>query len=56
MKKRKQDRKRISGVPLDAKLVAKDPGSSSGELWIGKDGAVYLVRLERVTYRLIGGV
>jgi len=51
MKKRKKQM-RVSGVPSDAKLSAQ---SGDVEIWIAKDGAVYGVRLERVTYRLLGG-
>ncbi len=52
MKKRKAKQMRVSGVPADAKLSAQ---AGDVELWIAKDGAVYAVRLERVTYRLLGG-
>ena len=51
MKKRKKQQ-RISGVPADAKLSAQH---GEVEIWSGKDGAVYAVRMERVTYRLLGG-
>jgi len=52
MKKRKQKHLRVSGVPSDAKLSAQ---AGDVEIWVAKDGAVYGVRLERVTYRLLGG-
>lgn len=55
MKKRKMvEHKRVSGVPIDAKLVAEAPDKT--QIYIGKDGAVYGVRYEKVTYRLLGGV
>lgn len=54
MKKRKLvKQQRVSGVPVDAKLVAEAPDKT--QIYIGKDGAVYGVRFERVTYRLLGG-
>jgi len=57
MKKRKQQSKRVSGVPADAKLVAEATLSDGNKttLYAGKDGAIYAVRLERVTYRILGG-
>jgi len=57
MKKRREKSKRVSGVPADAKLSAAAKSVEGGdvEIWIGKDGAVYAVRMERVTYRLLGG-
>lgn len=57
MKKRKQQNKRVSGVPTDAKLVAEvqlDDGTK-GQLYAARDGAVYLARMERTVYRLLGG-
>lgn len=58
MKKRKQNQKRVSGVPVDAKLVAESTltDGTKAQFYAGKDGAVYMCRMEKVTYRLLGGV
>lgn len=56
MKKRKQQ-KRVSGVPVDAKLSAEVPLSdgSKGQVYVGRNGDVYMTRMEKVTYRLLPG-
>ncbi len=56
MKKRKQN-KRVTGVPADAKLIAEAMTSDGTKttLFAGKDGAIYAQRLEKVTYRILGG-
>jgi hypothetical protein len=57
MKRKRKQSKRVSGVPTDAKLVAEATLSDGTKttLYAGKDGAIYAVRLERVTYRILGG-
>jgi len=58
MKKRRQQRanKRVTGVPMDAKLVAEATSSDGTKqtLYLGKDGAVYAQRMERATYLILG--
>lgn len=56
MKRRKQN-KRLTGVPTDAKLVAEATTTDGTKvtLFAGKDGAIYAQRLEKVTYRILGG-
>jgi len=56
MKKRKQN-KRVTGLPVDAKLVAEAMTSDGTKttLFAGKDGAIYAQRFEKVTYRILGG-
>lgn len=58
MPKRKQrTNKRVSGLPVDAKMVAEATltDGTKSTIYLGKDGAVYAQRLERVTYLLLGG-
>jgi hypothetical protein len=55
--KRQLQKKRLV-LPLDAKMIAIAESTTDGTkvtLFAAKDGAIYAQRLEKVTYRILGG-
>lgn len=56
-KRRMAQNKRVTGLPVDARVIAEATlaDGTKQTIWQAKDGAIYTQRFEKVTYRLLGG-